>query len=229
MKFLFSNKTAQMLLAALLVMSFPFYLYSQISGEVVYKREIHLGDNKFWIDTLRFNGAEFGFIEKREYQQWNTEEGYRIYVHAEDKISFWDARSSEVVEQQYNFKKRRYELRKQTAPVYEWEIHDEFKTIGNYKVQKATAEHPHPKLFTITAWFTTEIPVSGGPSNIGGLPGLIVEMSIQGTYVGRYIMESIVLKPVGSLKPTEGVWVEEKGALKTDKSALRDLLNKEGN
>jgi GLPGLI family protein len=219
----------QMLLTVILAAFWGISVQGQQSGEIVYKREIDLGENKFFKDTLRFDGPLLLYIEKNGPQRWTTEEGYNVEVAAIDQMLYIDQRSLETIEQRFNYKKKRYELRKQTAVPYDWTIHNEYKTIGNYRVQKATVEHPDPKLFTVTAWFTPDIPVSGGPFYMWGLPGLIVEMSIYGMVKGRYIMESIILKPVGSLKPTEGVWVDEKGAPQTDKSALRDLLNKEGN
>ncbi|PKV50363.1 GLPGLI family protein [Aquimarina sp. MAR_2010_214] len=57
-----------------------------------------------------------------------------------------------------------------------WELHDEFKKVGIYQCQKATA------LFRgreYTVWFTTEVPVSHGPWKLRGLPGLIVEATDQ--------------------------------------------------
>jgi len=52
-----------------------------------------------------------------------------------------------------------------------WDITDETKTIMGLKCQKAVSKN---KTFLITAWFTKEIPVSSGPSNYSGLPGLIL-------------------------------------------------------
>jgi GLPGLI family protein len=77
----------------------------------------------------------------------------------------------------------------------EWKIEKETKSIGNYICQKATAMRIREvsqitansgEGFTdsvmvdtvfITAWFTMQIPVSHGPGQYFGLPGLILELN----------------------------------------------------
>lgn len=75
----------------------------------------------------------------------------------------------------------------------DWKLENETKKIGNYTCYKATATiKPVPKPETnktiaitdtaqkdiiITAWYTPEIPVSHGPGNYCGLPGLILEVN----------------------------------------------------
>jgi len=53
-----------------------------------------------------------------------------------------------------------------------WDIQEETKMIGIYKVQKATA---HFRGRDYTAWFTSQIPLPYGPWKLVGLPGLILE------------------------------------------------------
>lgn len=60
-----------------------------------------------------------------------------------------------------------------TVP-FNWEPVNEFKTIDNYRCQKAII---NTEGANIEAWFTEEIPVSAGPDKIFGLPGLILEYS----------------------------------------------------
>lgn len=63
-----------------------------------------------------------------------------------------------------------------------WEITNQTKKIGNYICRQAIARE---KLFSrqgyyyyknVVAWFTPEIPVSFGPKNYTGLPGLILQI-----------------------------------------------------
>lgn len=75
----------------------------------------------------------------------------------------------------------------------EWKLENETKKIGNYTCYKATVvfkpreRDDKDKAIlltsvpetdrTVTAWYTPEIPVSNGPQNYWGLPGLILEVN----------------------------------------------------
>lgn len=96
-----------------------------------------------------------------------------------------------------------------------WELGSETKNIGNYTCFKATTTRevedfdnevsfngdkdlstsdaePKMKDITITAWYTPQIPVSAGPGNYHGLPGLILEANDGSETV---ICSKIVLNP----------------------------------
>lgn len=86
-------------------------------------------------------------------------------------------------------------LIKDSLEQLEWTIEKETKSIGNYICQKATAmrirevsqitANPEDGMSDstmmdtvyITAWFTLQIPVSHGPGQYFGLPGLILELN----------------------------------------------------
>lgn len=53
----------------------------------------------------------------------------------------------------------------------EWVITDEKKAMLGFECTKAIAKN---KDYLLTVWFTEKIPVSSGPSNYFGLPGLVV-------------------------------------------------------
>lgn len=54
-----------------------------------------------------------------------------------------------------------------------WTVIDEYKTIADFTCKKATATMNGRE---IEAWFTSEVPISNGPSFYSGLPGLILEI-----------------------------------------------------
>jgi GLPGLI family protein len=78
-------------------------------------------------------------------------------------------------------KKSQLEQREFMTRVFliEGEINQQWKLTGNQKMildypcQEAVMEKDSSK---IVAWFTPVIPVSAGPSNLGGLPGLILSV-----------------------------------------------------
>ncbi len=59
----------------------------------------------------------------------------------------------------------------------QWEITNESKYIGKFKVLKATTTRKLGSyLEEIEAWFAPELPYSFGPLGYNGLPGLVLEM-----------------------------------------------------
>ena len=108
-----------------------------------------------------------------------------------------------------------------------WQIEAETKQIGNYTCHKATAKIPSSDLAfwefswnqlreqtpqkkpdtingantvnhtNITAWYAPTIPVSHGPSEFWGLPGLILEVSSGNTTI---LCSKIVINPTEKTK-----------------------------
>lgn len=60
-------------------------------------------------------------------------------------------------------------------PELQWRVESDQKDYLGYMVQKATAQRDSS---LIEAWFTPQIPVSGGPATYGGLPGMILMVSV---------------------------------------------------
>jgi len=117
----------------------------------------------------------------------------------------------------------------------DWKLVDETKKIGDYTCFKAKLTIPvsdkqkkeydeflkkeeiksslfkmeEPKEKTITAWYTPEIPVSFGPNNYWGLPGLILEINEPETII---LCSKVVLNTKGTtIKiPNKGQKVSQK-------------------
>ena len=90
-----------------------------------------------------------------------------------------------------------------------WKLTDETKPIHGYIARKAVAQQyttrsimsmengemkrqQLPDTVAITAWFTTSIPVPAGPVFQGQLPGLILELDMNG---GRTVYKAVEISP----------------------------------
>ena len=102
----------------------------------------------------------------------------------------------------------------------DWELTKERKTINGKECIKAITKGKS----TITAWFTTEIPLSVGPLGYIGLPGIIMQLDTP-TY--SYVLQEIVeLAEVPKIeKPTEGkvVTLAEFDKLEAEKMKSRGV------
>lgn len=107
-----------------------------------------------------------------------------------------------TVVETYEFMGRTFLVRGE-QPTYTWKLSGEQSEFLGYVVQKATAVQDST---TVEAWFTPEIPVSAGPALFGGLPGMILVVTVNGghtvysaTEVNLTAVEEGVIRP-----PEEG-------------------------
>ena len=77
-----------------------------------------------------------------------------------------------------------------------WEIMDETKKILGYKCRKAIINNYSKAKPKIIAWFTEEIPVSYGPINFYGLPGLILELDRYDRLIYATVIEPVQFEDV---------------------------------
>ena len=115
-----------------------------------------------------------------------------------------------------------------------WKLHNETKKIGDYVCYKAsttyvvknnTGTFNHP----VTVWYAPEIPVGFGPVGYGGLPGVIVELTVQ--YV-KYTVSKVTLNPKKKIeikKPTKGKLVTEEEFNDIGKEAMGNFKRKISN
>lgn len=68
-------------------------------------------------------------------------------------------------------------LRTDAPPSIDWELTDERRTHAGYRVTRATGWLDGGE---IVAWFAPDIPVQAGPALYGGLPGMILVLSLNG-------------------------------------------------
>jgi GLPGLI family protein len=200
----------------------------QSEGIVVYHRLYYGTEQPAYQDTLKFNEHQFMYIENRLARQWWSPEGYRITLQARRQYRYFDKRSLNTREVVFLPGKRKAEVWETQANPNNWTIFESFKTIGDYRAQRAETTVPHPLgNYTVTAWFTGDIPVSAGPSGFWGLPGLILELYEDN--LGYTKAATINLQAVGDLSPQD--FSQTKARKKTADStqkALQQILQKDG-
>lgn len=87
-------------------------------------------------------------------------------------------------------------------PSLEWQLTSEQAEHLGYMVLKATAQKDSAT--TIDAWFTPQIPVQAGPESYGGLPGMILVLSVNDGQV-QYQATEVVLGELeeGTIRPPD--------------------------
>ncbi|WP_271392491.1 GLPGLI family protein [Aequorivita sinensis] len=133
-----------------------------------------------------------------------------------------------------------------TLPKLDWQLEKESKQIGDYIVFKATAtrkvdlndyraqalknndsiKKQKKAYFMITAWYTPQIPISNGPDEYSGLPGLILELNVGRT---TFLCHKIILSPANDIiikQPKSGQVVTFDEFDKIAEAKKKELKNK---
>ena len=129
------------------------------------------------------------------------------YAATQLRAAYVDPEAGTVVEAR-GFLGRNFRVTRE-RPSLEWQLTSEQAEHLGYMVMKATAQQDSAT--TVEAWFTPQIPVQGGPESYGGLPGLILVLSVndgqvqyQATEVALGELEDGLIRP-----PDEGDEMEQ--------------------
>lgn len=134
-------------------------------------------------------------------------------------------------------------LIKDELPKYEWEMSTDTKNIGQYTCYKATyskevenknisfingetKEEIVKETVVTTAWYTLEVPVSNGPKNYQGLPGLILEINDGKNLI---VCTEIIINPSEVIKieePKKGKVVSQKKYDEIQNKKSKEMLEK---
>lgn len=126
---------------------------------------------------------------------------------------------------------------------YDWEFTGETKNIGIYTCYKAVFEKEQDtieldfvdgeiqeinktKKTTVIAWYTPNIPISNGPGNYGGLPGLILEVNDGGLTI---VCTEVVLNPSETIvikAPSKGKQVTQKKFEEISLEKSKEMMNR---
>lgn len=125
----------------------------------------------------------------------------------------------------------------------DWQLTSETKNIGNYTCYKATfskqVEKHNISLNTgkvkevkemvtkvTTAWYTPQIPISNGPKEYQGLPGLILEINDGHTTI---VCTEIIINPtekIEIIKPKKGKVVTREKFNKISKQKTEEMMER---
>lgn len=196
--------------------------------------------------TLRFDRSAslFEEVEKPQELEVNPNSNIQISITSEGdakEILYKDLKNKIFIKESTIYEKTF--LIKDSLPAYQWELQSDTKKIGDYTVKKAIYKYKTnkariealsgftdtakiPDEITITAWYTTDIPVTNGPAEYTGLPGLILELN-DGQI--SYLCSKIIINPkdkpaIKAPKNGKVVTVKKFNEIKAKKSA--ELLEK---
>ncbi len=141
---------------------------------------------------LTFNGQEsiYKIEPKLEAPRPNANSGVTITVGGTGDIEYRNLKDSTFIKQTEIVDKAFLVEDKLKKP--DWKLENESKTIGQYVCFKATFSHEengqkfnsvtkdfdsYIKTVVTTVWYTPQIPLSHGPAEHWGLPGLILEVN----------------------------------------------------
>ncbi len=188
------------IIKVLILIFFMVKCYSEVfsqnfEGEIIYDR------NYYWVKVN--NQLPYLSLEERERMQytygkkdgWTTKmklsvsNNQTLYTYLDEGASEnpgWTWRQDEfIIFRDLNTMKRK-ELNETMGKIYlideelrfpKWKILNEIKEVAGYLCMKAETTDTI-KNQKIAAWFTDQIPVSGGPELLCGLPGMILELDI---------------------------------------------------
>lgn len=194
--------------------------------------------------TLTFNLQEATWKEEAELDPVtnpSSNGGFQITLQRGNSKSYINPSNNEFLEETEIFGKK-FLIEDELEP-FNWKITKETKKIGDYTVIKAefqdinetlsmTLDGSEQKTETvmdttmITAWYTPEIPVSQGPNNTWGLPGLILELK-DGNMT--YLCTKVELnpsEPVVIEKPDKGKRVSREEANQIRDEKMQEMMKK---
>jgi GLPGLI family protein len=193
--------------------------------------------------VLSFNNKEAIFLEEEKIDAISgATDSWGAYFTRGDH--YRNIKENRIVQSQEFYGKRF--IVKDSLYKVNWTLGAETKKIGNYTCYKAKAfvpvselnwykfswsdirkktekktetEESEEKMIVVEAWYTLQIPVSHGPAEYWGLPGLILEVSAEGTTL---LCTEIVINPEEKVK----IEAPSKGKIATKKEYTKTIRKK---
>jgi GLPGLI family protein len=199
--------------------------------------------------VLNFNSQESTFLEEEKIDAISgATDSWGGYFSRGDHYK--NIKNNKIVQSQEFYGKRF--LVKDELYAIKWTMGSETKKIGQYTCYKAKAfvptselnwynfswsdlrantakesddKKPDEKLTVVEAWYTTQIPVTQGPAEYWGLPGLILEVSVDNTTL--LCTEIIINKndEIDIEAPSKGKEITKKDYTQTVQTKMVEMRN----
>lgn len=175
------------------------------NGKITYERKTNIhklwGDEGWlseWKDKVpKFstNQFEMNFTMDNSFykpgkETDNSKLGWGAPPGAENEV-FMDFKTNIVTANKQIYEQRF--LIQDTMRKLKWRITDEVRMIANYKCRKAVTRICDSVV--VVAFYTEDIPVSAGPEQFGGLPGMILELVVPRLYT-TWLATEVAVVPV---------------------------------
>lgn len=167
--------------------------------KVTYVKRSALSPTGNFETHLYANDVHSDFILKQKEGKYINEKGFHLTLPYFDYVNKYTYQTK-IVEENRTLKDKTV-LYATWSNDMEWEITDEEKMIGEYKVRKAMTKSIDGEEDSdfyegrAIAWFTMEIPIPSGPGRYYGLPGLILELRYERGRAG-YEFKKLEFVPV---------------------------------
>jgi GLPGLI family protein len=232
----------------------PFFIllfsiagYSQvIQGEIIYETKVDLHRNipdemsgmKDRIPPYRTNKQILLFNQEesmfKEYKDPKDAEqapppgnrrGFRFRNNNSQNELYRDLKAGTSINSQEFFGKK-FLINGETTDL-KWKMTGQTKQVGDYFCQKATFQD---SMQNIVVWFSPMIPVTAGPNNYGGLPGMILYVNIND---GERIITAVEINQkeitAGTIeKPTEGKEITKEEFEKIREEKMKEMQEEFG-
>lgn len=197
-----------------------------ITGKIEYERKVNIYaqmaemDNNEWFEKLKaqipkFSSSYFDLVfdtARTIYRPGREVEQNSLLKMfgggpAMENIVYTDLNTQKVTAAKKVYEQKFLVL--DTMRKMDWVVKDEIRTIADFKCRKAVGRICDSVY--VVAFYTDDIPVSGGPEMFGGLPGMILELAIprlHTTWVADKV-ELIVPKETDFTIPEKGKKVNE--------------------
>lgn len=214
-------------------------------GEIVYESKVNIHKNlpdemahmkdeipefRSSKHILNFTQTESYFYRKKE----NASEGntsrqsrrFRRMGRSRDNTKLYTDLASRISLESKEFFGKQF-LIEGEASNYKWKFTGKSKQVGSYLCQQAIHQDTSQN---IEVWFTPMIPVSAGPENFTGLPGLILHVDIND---GDRIITAMEVNnqeiTEGTIvKPTEGKAISRADYRKMTKEKMKEMEQEYG-